>query len=71
MLSTLRLKLNLLHGEIFVDSLCTSQTLNVNNIHTSNYGEYVSHKEDMHSTINYGFIYYGDITREYNPHLHT
>ena len=29
---TLKLKLKILNGEIFVDSLCLSQTVNVNNI---------------------------------------
>ena len=45
--------------------------VNVNNIHTNNYGKDIQPKNIMHSTINYGFIYYDDIEKELQSHLHT
>ena len=35
----LHVKLELLHNEIIMDSLCLSLIVNVNNIHSSKYGE--------------------------------
>ena len=45
--------------------------VNVNNIHTNKYGEDIQPKKIMHSTINYLFIYYDDIEKELQSHLHT
>ena len=44
----LSVKLELLHTEIIMDSLCISLTVNVNNIHSGKYGQDMRLTKNLH-----------------------
>ena len=47
-MESLRVKLELLHTEIIMDSLCLSLTVNANNIHSGKYEEDMQLTKNLH-----------------------